>query len=691
MAKAAKKSGVKGSSAGEGEAPRRGFFLAGYALAGLLALLTTAVFGLSVYQFDFWENYFWRSTVEAGSDCQAAVLKAAVRAPATAFSALALHPIKIPHKGKDLDDLAQGPDTAQVTTAYFNCQIPVRKFGTEAGIVNLHTGWVVGDRIDIFVNGKPRSSFNELGKPAVPLTIEDLHGSVIRLEVLVSARAGAGLGFIGLTPMVVAQGPTINARILAVDFALSNQKQLYTLLPLLTLGLTMVFGWLIGIRTRMMTVTFFYLLLAGLRNVAPMFADFWPWGFESTFLLSDLFLHASLLGFSLFAMEMLGLMRENILKLMALIGLAVLLLSGLIVALSPAYKTFLIGARIAGGIETLAMISVIGFGRRATRLLPGGNAAELAVKRTRHIVVYLVAFVLCGVWFDGAMIFFENGSTRLLPQVEKLLPLVVGGILFYTLYLIEQMLRDEREHRAKMETELTIAAKLQGVLVPKDLAGVAHGFRYDITSKPHGILGGDWVKVYNGKRGALFVLGDVVGKGPSAALTHSGIAASWETQIKLWERGMVTAQELMAAINCTMFDLYQGTMNTTFAFAEVDVSGKVRLAAGGNYWLHLTVAKTSAITSPGRSLLGLKSDFNVELRELELKDGEFLVCFTDGVLEGNRPVSRFLRAVQPEIATLSPQRIRELLVEAGKDQVHPDDASTLVLKFEGAQEQKIPA
>ena len=179
--------------------------------------------------------------------------------------------------------------------------------------------------------------------------------------------------------------------------------------------------------------------MTGVQTCAlPIFADFWPWDVEVSFALSGIFIHGSLLAFTLFAAEMLGMLRERILRLMAAISVLVMAAGIQAIASVPTFETLKLGGFVANGVETVAMLLVIAFGLKGTRALPRTNAKEMAVIRTRHTVVALVGFVVMGIWFDGVMIAIANPSTRLLPQLEKLLPLFVGGILFYTLYLIDR-------------------------------------------------------------------------------------------------------------------------------------------------------------------------------------------------------------------------------------------------------------
>jgi serine phosphatase RsbU (regulator of sigma subunit) len=200
--------------------------------------------------------------------------------------------------------------------------------------------------------------------------------------------------------------------------------------------------------------------------------------------------------------------------------------------------------------------------------------------------------------------------------------------------------------------------------------------------KPHEALSGDWVKWHEADSKALFVLGDVVGKGISAALTHSGIASIWDVQTRLWETSQIPMREVIDAINRTMFKLYDGAMNTTFAIAEVAPDGKADLAAAGHFWLHLSNTGCRPIVAQSSSPLGIRPDIKINKTSIQLVRGDWLVSFSDGVIEGNRAVKKFLTVISQQAAPLSAESIRNLLIETGKSTVKDDDATVLILRYD---------
>jgi hypothetical protein len=412
----------------EGGAPTLRRVWPGHVLATAIGLATVAVFSLGIYQFEFWQHYFFRDAVNVGEACGVAVRRGASSMPIDALRALPRTPVVLPHARGLFGDLTAKDETGERLTAYYHCDVRVQDFGREEGVVNLHTGWIVGETVEILVNGQARASFHQLAKPAVVLTLADLTKPTVALEVVVQGPANTPAGFIGLTPVVAARGAAVNARIFAVDFALTNQKKLYTILPLLTLGLVLVFGWWIGFRTRTMTVTMFYLCLSAARNVVPMLADFWPWNLQQTNWLTEIALHAAVFAYVLFAMETMGLWSKAVPRLMVGVagtaGVAVVLT----LATKPSPETVHTGRFVALCIESILMIATMLYGWRSVILMPREGKTDVAAKRASHITVYLTGFVLFATWLDYALIKWSTSQLRLSPQVEKILPLFVGGI-----------------------------------------------------------------------------------------------------------------------------------------------------------------------------------------------------------------------------------------------------------------------
>lgn len=647
--------------------------LLGHVLAGVLVVIAAFVAVIWIYQLDFWQHYFFHDSQSLGNDCTVSLAVTDDEARPSQFSQV--KKIVVPHFGQPL--FQEAIPKGKTAHAVYDCQI-ANVFRSETkGAVNIHVGWVVGDHVSIALNGTERVAHAGVDKTVVPMNADDLARDTIHLTVWAFTKNAAALGLIGKAPLVIADGTRKNNKIFGLETALQQGRSLYGLLPVLTLALILVFGWTFGIRSRLMVATLFYLVLIAGRYLLHFVVDLAPWDPIRTYPLQMAADVGIYLAHAVFGMELLGLRKRWIPKCMAATTVLVLVeLTFFLVV------TDVIGISVKVEMINQIILTVV-TGLIVYAGLPRLRDANEDPSRRKINTVFLVTtavYVLMSLVDYGLARF--GVPVRISPKMNVIMPLFVGGVLLLTLALIEKNLRSEREQRAKMEGDLAIAAKLQGIITPSELEGRSHVWSYSIESKAFGLLGGDWVKVHGGETRSLFVLGDVVGKGPSAALTHSGIAAIWDTQVRLWDKGLVTSSDVLSAINSTMFGLFKGAMNTTFAAAEVSNVGEATVASCGNVWLHLGPQKCRLIPPTSRALLGLSDDLSVTFAKVEMAPGDWLVCFTDGVLEGHRPIKRFFTEISGQTGSLTPETIRARLTDLGKETVHADDASFLILRFE---------
>lgn len=659
---------------------RKSFARTGSLLAGAIAVSFALLYGAGIYQLDFWKHYFFHDSIEIGAGCEVRTVASGAKSfPEAELEGAAWSGVAVPHPLTTiLPKLAQG----QTAFIEYRCKVTLPKGdGLDRGMAYVHLGWVYGDDTSVLLNGTVRATQLGADKISIPLTRDDVQADVLELRVRTQTKSDPFVGLRGQSPAVVSFGSQKNSKILGLSLALQQTKGLFNILPVLTMGIFIIFGWFSGFRSRLVVATLLYFLMVTARNLLMILIDFLPWDVGQTYVLYRAFDAPVIMAYLLFGMELLGEYKRFIGKIFA----------GIIVLLVVEFTLLLVvknGYFWAQELEKAHLIVVLPWaalllrnGLRNSRPLATTDRPRFMVNRAFLISVAAYPSIL----LSDLVLRLFGVPLGLNYRMDIVLPLFIGGLTFYTLSLIERRYQKVKQEQAKMEGDLAIAAKLQGIITPSELEGRAEDWSYAIESKAFGLLGGDWVKVHSFGDRSLFALGDVVGKGPSAALTHSGIAAIWDTQIRLWEKGVVGASDVMSAINSTMFGLFKGAMNTTFAAAEVGRDGAAQIAAGGNYWLHLGKEKCRLIPPSSRALLGIKQDLTVTFTKIELEPGDWLVCFTDGVLEGHRPIKRFFAAVEGKTRELTATAIREQLTALGSESVHPDDASILIIRYESSK------
>lgn len=657
----------------------RSMNLAGNAMAVFIALVFVGTYVLRSYQLDFWGDSFYTDAHRIGSTCDYAAMSTESPVfPDEEIARIPVRAIALPH-GPDWFKNETHPQ--KILHVRYHCRIPQLSDKTVvSGVPTLHFGWIMSDTTEIIINGNKRLFFKGEENLSLALNGDEFIESDLDIVVKTSGTPRRRFGLSGLIPMAIGTDNTTNYKIRGLQMALVKITPLYTLLPLLTLAIVLVFAWFMGLKSRLIVVTFFYFSLNLTFNMLGLFGEYTPWGNVGANFLSRPFQISSWLAILLIGLELLQWRHRRIAVLSGVI-LAALIAEVVVVAwmkfpqtfIGPLWQTYRIGGMIGGFI-----LLTVAAQKLRDELASGKNHQRSVL--TAFIALMSFYSLMLGADF---LVTSLNLPIKIGHYMELFLPLFISGLIFYTLAQIDRRLKAERERRAVMESELNLAAKLQGILLPEKPVGSVCNVAYGIDSKPLGLLGGDWVKLHAVENRAVFVLGDVVGKGPSAALTHSAIASAWEAHINPWALGQISTEELLRNINETMFKLFHGSMNSTFAVFEI-IDGKVRVACGGNVWFLLDGKKPRPVGTQARALLGIKSGLQVAFQDVPMQAGDWLVTFTDGVLEGNRALKKFVTGVNAAGPDLSVEKIRALLAEAGASAVLPDDASSLILRLEDA-------
>lgn len=207
------------------------------------------------------------------------------------------------------------------------------------------------------------------------------------------------------------------------------------------------------------------------------------------------------------------------------------------------------------------------------------------------------------------------------------------------------LLREEHDcrqyHVERVEEELKLAARLQRDFLPKSLPN--HGnVQFNRLYRPAGHVSGDlydvrrldeeWCGVY---------LADAIGHGMPAALLamfmHNALATK---KIDASGYELLDSAEAMRRLNETLCG--QGLTHATFAtalYARVHLqSGLVDLARGGHpYPLLIRAGGDIEEVGEDGALLGIMPREKFTPVQLQLRPGDKLVCFTDGVETAFKP------------------------------------------------------
>jgi phosphoserine phosphatase RsbU/P len=251
--------------------------------------------------------------------------------------------------------------------------------------------------------------------------------------------------------------------------------------------------------------------------------------------------------------------------------------------------------------------------------------------------------------------------------------------------------RAQRRAQRQRDEELREAREIQESLLPRQLPEVA-GYEVAAMTRPLRFVGGDYYSVVRiSERHIAFSIADVAGKGLPAALLMSSLQAALKPLVS--ER--LAPRELCHRLNRILCDLTPVGKFISFVYAVLD-SADHRLTycnAGHNPPLLIRADGTSTELEAAGAVLGPFPDWLYEQSELQMRSGDKVLLFTDGLVEAcNADEESFgehnLIRIARENPTSSAEELMGLLIRAASqhgDEHFQDDASLIVLKLiEGA-------
>lgn len=184
----------------------------------------------------------------------------------------------------------------------------------------------------------------------------------------------------------------------------------------------------------------------------------------------------------------------------------------------------------------------------------------------------------------------------------------------------------------KVQQEIKLASKIQSEWIPRS-APVIPGF--DIAGKtiPAEVVGGDYFDFIeiNGNAYA-FCVGDVSGKGLPAALLMANMQAVLRSQALT----ILDTAKCIGQTNKLVYANSTDEMFVTLFYSILNIKNKVLTYtnAGHNYpVLFSENSKNLRMLSEGGLALGVQKDFSYERCEVNLKKGDLIMMYTDGISE----------------------------------------------------------
>ena len=248
----------------------------------------------------------------------------------------------------------------------------------------------------------------------------------------------------------------------------------------------------------------------------------------------------------------------------------------------------------------------------------------------------------------------------------------------------------ETMEKAKLEQEMRIAAEIQQALLPKMARDAAY-FTAAAASLPCRSIGGDFYDYVDLPEGALgFVLGDVAGKGPPAALLSAMMQGMFAAQAARSEPPSLT----ISRVNLALYRRGIESRFVTLMYGALEPGGQLTYCnAGHNPPLVISAAGDNVRRLEcGGPIVGLFEGAAYEEETVTLAPGDWLIVFSDGVSEAlsadgeEYGDERIVSCVQQN-ASATPRQLLEALfadVDAfAHGAAQSDDITAMVLRYRG--------
>jgi len=243
----------------------------------------------------------------------------------------------------------------------------------------------------------------------------------------------------------------------------------------------------------------------------------------------------------------------------------------------------------------------------------------------------------------------------------------------------------EAVERERIEQELRMAHKIQQALLPKSVPSLT-GWQVEADYQSARAVGGDFYDFLPFPDGRLgIVIGDVSGKGMPAAL----VMAATRTILRSVAQPALTPGQVLQRVNDLLYPDMTANMFATCFYAILNpATGELSFANAGHNLPYLrTNAAVVALRATGMPL-GLLPEMDYEERTIQIKAGECVLLYSDGLVEahdgartmfGARRLQAFLADHDRGCPALLENLLANLVSFTGPDVEQEDDITLVAL------------
>lgn len=617
----------------------------GYVFVTLIFSSFAYLYAIETYITDFFQISFFQDSMRVGQQCEMQNIENAPPNTPLDFFNVGSSKVELPHNYKIFSYDGAADLYRHVRYA---CRIDASPLASADGVVLLHLGWVYGQRARVYLNNQLKLEFSGPDKALIALNADDFKAD-LSLEVIAEAPMNSFVGIVGKTPLVISAGFKTNSKVMGLEMALQTIRYLFSLLPMLTLGLFFSFGWLAGVRSRLILATFFYFSFILFRNIIPVSFNYLPiQNVDKMYDIQRIFEFNSLLALLIFGLELLGLLGPYIRYFMA----SVVFVS--VVELVSVFNENLVTIFV----KSLSNYHSFAYVILSTLLIFAGVKKNVAVvEKGRRKINYLFLSVL---GLSCVLVIMENLLSGLgigvvlNRKLDVLMPLFTSGIVIYTITLIEKAYQAEKQRRTKMEADLAIAKEIQDSLAPPPPETKFGNMTLSCHQIKHSQVAGDWMAVRKDPDQLVMVLVDVTGKGVQAGLVGHAIQSLWAEALV---NETLDVENWVQKVNRTLHVLGQRMPHSATAGILVAREGEITYRSYGHLPVYVVVNhagepdRVEVLKARG-SILGISESVQCEPSRLRTElDAKFdLYLGSDGVFQkGTRTKPRDVLALHEQL------------------------------------------
>ena len=250
-----------------------------------------------------------------------------------------------------------------------------------------------------------------------------------------------------------------------------------------------------------------------------------------------------------------------------------------------------------------------------------GNRHYVYYQKLKHIPWRVV--VVCSEEAVYAEVFHTANIVAVVSLIGMALMLICCIVIF-------RQMRNSLRHRVAMESELRLAAQMQLSMLRPDRATLTH---FDLAAylKPAKETGGDFYDYVVRGNELLFAVGDVSGKGVSAALFMTQVCSLFRSAVGRHD----APDDIVREINDVLARHNpQMTFCTMYVGIYDSVSHSLRYCnAGHTRPLAVVRGEVTMVDVLPNMAVGVMEGYDYKSQSMTLQQGDSLIVYTDGVTE----------------------------------------------------------